>query len=115
MIDTNAGELAVITASSVGLVVQLAILRDTLLDRAALAGHKNGRRQLNRLHISTALGLAFAHSVLLYYGLRLAYTLDPPAWPLELVLNFLLFVCLALVLLLVGLNDLRVRHTLRND
>lgn len=115
MIDTNPGELAVIASSTVGLTAQLFILRDTLLDRQALAGVENGRRKLNGLHIWTAVGLLFAHSVLLYYGIRLVTVMDPPAWPPELVINYVLFVALSFVLVLIGLNDLRVRHTVRND
>lgn len=113
-IDTNAYEIAVIVSSAIGVVAQCFLLRDAQLNLRALRGSPNGRRKVGHFHLSSHLALLFAHLGFIYYGIRLTTVPDPPDWPLELRLNFLLFVAISFALLLVGLNQLRVGHALRN-
>lgn len=113
--DTNAWEIAVIVSSTAGFVAQCLILRQVQRTLGALRDIKNGRRKIALLHFTNGLALLYAHAVFVYYGLRLALTADPPDWTLELTINFLLFVGVSFVLVLVGLNDLRVRHAVRKE
>lgn len=114
-IDTNAWELAVLVSSTAGFVAQLIILRQVQRTFGALRGIKNGRRKIAGFHFTTGLALLYAHAVFIYYGARLSTVPDPPHYSTELILNLILFVGLSFALVLVGLNDLRVRHAVRKD
>lgn len=115
-VDTNAWELAVLVSSTAGFIAQLIILRKVQRTFGALRGITNGRRRIAWFHATTVLALLYTHAVLMYYSIRLTNTPDPPTpWPLELKINFGLFVGLSAALVLVGLNDLRVRHAVRKE
>ena len=114
-VDTNWWELAVLISSTAGFVAQLIILRQVQRTFGALRGIRNGRRRIARLHVTTGLSLLYAHAVFMYYGVRLSTVQDPPHYSTELIINLMLFVGLSVVLVLVGLNDLRVRHAVRKE
>lgn len=111
-VDTNGWELAILTTSIGGFIVQLYLIYIARQAFVALRGSKNGRRKIAELHAITGAVLLFCHAVFIYFGVRLVTVADPPSYPTEFLINIVLFIGITAGLLIIGLNDLRVRHAL---
>lgn len=115
-LDTNGWELAVTITSLLGILVQTYLINKVRLSFTALQGIRSmdARRLVAQDRLAVGIILIFCHTVFLYWGVRLSFAVDPPAYPTEFVINVVMFIGVTAGLLIIGLSDFRLHRLLRN-